>query len=295
MGIYDRDYERDGQDWRGEPGGVQLRWPQTAVSQIILISVLAYVVQLLGSQTFSPYFELHADWVRKPWFGFQLLTYGFLHSMQTPFHLLFNMYGLWLFGRELESRYGWREFLTFYLSAIILGGVVWTLFELPKGSPEGASVIGASGAVTAVTLLYVFHWPERQIFLLVLPAPMWLVGLLVVLGDVSLALRASEQTDVAWVVHLTGAAFATTYYFQRLRLSNWFPDRFPSIKRKPKLRVHSVDDNGNDAEEADEADEARLNEILGKINRAGQDSLTRSEKKFLEQQSRKARERRSKR
>ncbi|MEM1304005.1 MAG: rhomboid family intramembrane serine protease, partial [Planctomycetota bacterium] len=146
MGIYDRDYERDygGQEWRPEGSGLQLRWPRSVHGQLIAINLIIWALQLvLGEQVWG-LFSLKSDWWSRPWSFYQLLTYGFLHSPTNLFHVAFNMYGVWMFGRPLEERYGSREFLWFYLIAVVLGGLVWTLAEL--ASPGSAQVLGASGA-----------------------------------------------------------------------------------------------------------------------------------------------------
>ncbi|QDU86740.1 Rhomboid family protein [Pirellulimonas nuda] len=296
MGIYDRDYERPGNDWRGgggerwrgEPGGVQLRWPQTWVYRLILINIVAYIVQLIGATSFSPYFYLEPDWYRRPWQAYQLLTYGFMHDTDGPGHLFWNMFGLWMFGRDVENKYGRREFITFYLAAIVFGGLMWTAAGVPNGS-VGGPALGASGAVVAVTLLYALNWPERQILLfLVLPVPMWLLAAVMIIGDLSGAFGMGG-TQVAYMIHLTGAALALAYYFGGLRLGEYLPGSFkmPKLSRGPKLRVRTIDDL-----DQEDADETRENAILKKIHDSGQDSLTRAERKFLEQRSRKARERR---
>ncbi len=294
MGIYDRDYERSeggwrggGQGWQGEPGGVQLRLPQTMVMRVILINIVAYIVQLAGATSFSHWFYLDADWYRTPWKAYQLLTYGFTHDPNGPGHLFWNMFGLWMFGRDVENKYGRREFIIFYLAAIILGGLIWTAAGVPNGSRGVA--MGASGGVVAVTLLYALNWPERQILLfLVLPVPMWLLAAIMIIGDLSGAFG-MRDSNVAYMIHLTGAALALAYYFLQLRLGELVPGSLamPKFRSGPRLRVRTIDDL-----DQEDADEERMNAILKKIHDTGQESLSRSEKKFLEQQSRKARERR---
>ena len=57
-----------------------------------------------------------------PW---QLLTYGFLHGSLT--HIAFNMFGLWMFGRDLELLWGPRRFLTYYLVCVVGAGLMQLL------------------------------------------------------------------------------------------------------------------------------------------------------------------------
>ena len=50
--------------------------------------------------------------------AFQLVTYGFLHDVHDLKHILFNCFGLWMFGRSVEARYGPKEYLAFFLAAV---------------------------------------------------------------------------------------------------------------------------------------------------------------------------------
>lgn len=287
MGIYDRDYERadDRYGEYGRPPGLRLTPPRTLVGQIIVVSTALYFVQLLLGRPYFNLFALQADWWRAPWKAFQLVTYGFLHSEENPFHLLWNMLSLWFFGREIEQRHGYREFLLFYLGSIVFGGVVWTLFELAS-SGQG-SVVGASGGVVACIIYCALYFPNRIISLILFQIPLWLLGTVLVLLDLHGAIQQSGST--ASIVHLAGAVFAYLYVTYQWRIENWIPfsGKLPSFKRRPKLRVLRDDD---DEDEPDTL-EAQLDKILDKIKAKGQASLTRQEKRILEEASKKFRDR----
>lgn len=75
----------------------------------------------------------------EPW---RMLTSAFLHDPGSPLHILFNMYSLWIFGRELENVLGKGRFLALYLLSAI-GGSVSVLWL----SDAGSTVVGASGAI----------------------------------------------------------------------------------------------------------------------------------------------------
>jgi membrane associated rhomboid family serine protease len=241
-----------------------------------------YLVQLLSNDRLTEYGWLESDWYRKPWQAYELLTYGFLHSRDL-WHIVLNMFGLWLFGRDLEQRYGPREFLIFYLAGIFVAGIVWTLAELAAG---GNALLGASGGVAAVLILFAFNFPYRTVlFMFVIPMPMWLLAVIIVGTDAMGAINRSG--DVAFTAHLGGALFAALYYKSGLRLTNWLPEQWslPRLTR-PKLRVHEPDevDEGADSDEVDD--------ILRKIQEQGQDSLTRRERRILEEASREYQKRR---
>jgi membrane associated rhomboid family serine protease len=233
----------------------------------------------------TAWLALDADWYRRPWQVYQLLTYGFLHSPNDLWHIALNMFALWLFGREVEARYGAREYLAFYLAAIIVAGVVWTVAEIPTG--VFATMMGASGAVSAVVILFAVNFPYRTVlFFFIIPMPMWVAAVIIVAMDAFGAVNRSGT--VAYTAHLGGAAFGFLYYKWRLRLERWLPGQTwrVGLRRRPKLRVvdsDSVDYNATDR---------RVDEILQKIQEHGQDSLTSRERSILEEASREYQRRR---
>ena len=130
MGFYDRDYQR-GWDEQHEPG-LHLNLPSTLTTKLIIVTCGVYLVQLATRPWLNDIGAPQGDWYRRPWLAYQLLSYGFLHSTDDLWHIALNMFALWLFGREVEARYGKREFLAFYLVAIVVAGLVWTLAEIPS-------------------------------------------------------------------------------------------------------------------------------------------------------------------
>ena len=109
MGIYDRDYHRSG-NYDREPG-FYLGALRMMTTNIILITCALFVVQKVAGPWYENAFALHANWYRQPWKAYQLLTYGFLHAPDDLWHIVLNMLGLFFFGREVELRYGRREYL----------------------------------------------------------------------------------------------------------------------------------------------------------------------------------------
>lgn len=298
MGIYDRDYERDdryggyghGGGYGG--GGVHLRFPQSTINRIVLVTLVAYVVELLFNQPSSDprvpdgnlminALGLQSQWWRQPWQAYQLLTYALVHANENILHVLGNMFGVWMFGRELEQRFGSREILYYYIGSILIGGLAITLGDAIQ--PSGVPTIGASAGTVAVIVLFALLYPHRRVFLYALiPIPMWVIGVFIVGGDL-LGAFGGRGGNIAFEGHLGGAAFALFYYFQRPRLSRLTPENvsMPSLKRRPKLRVHHEEPS----EQVDEFSE-EVDRILRKIKSEGADSLTRHEKRVLERASR---------
>lgn len=288
MGIYDRDYERDRDVYDDSPGfhlGSQL----TLTTKLVIFMGAVYVVQLLAGPWFTNLFSLHANLLAQPWLVFELVTYGFLHDPGDLRHILFNCFALWMFGRAVEFRYGPREYLAFFLAAVVFAGLVWVIGELAsnRGIVQ-ASMLGASGGIAAVLILYCLNYPKQQIYIWgILPLPAWVFALVFVGMDIFGSIHPQKST-VAFTAHIGGALFALIYFFAGWRFSNLLPTSFrmPKLGRRPSLRVHDPVDDVTDA------DEAEVDDILRKIKEQGQDSLTRRERQILEQASREYQKRR---
>ena len=81
---------------------------------------LAYAARRYG--LFISLFSLFPAMIRELGWVWQFVTYMFLHG--SFFHIFFNMYALFLFGRPLEERWGWKEFLSFYLCFFLISHLV---------------------------------------------------------------------------------------------------------------------------------------------------------------------------
>ncbi len=218
----------------------------------------------------------------------RLLSYAFLHGGFA--HIFWNMLFLWWFGSDVEQIYGSREFLAFYLVSALLGGVAFVLTQL-AGLIGPGSCVGASGAVTAVMVLTALHFPTRTILLFfILPVPIWLFVVYQVGKDFSTFLSGID-TEVAVTVHLGGAAFAFAYYKLQFRVLNFLPD-FRAWRRqrsRPKLRVYREEEpvaapaprTAAAAADLDEHLEAKVDAVLAKVAKHGQNSLTDNERQIL--------------
>ena len=278
MGLYDRDYATD---YR-EPG-IHLQAPQSMTIKLVLITVGAYLGQVFYP-ALTDFLCLPSFWYREPWQFYRLLTYGFQHDTRGIEHIFFNMLVLWVFGREVEWKYGQREYLSFYLTAIVIAGLVWSVGEQAAG---GVSVmVGASGAISGLAALYALNFPHRQVlFMFFIPMPMWVAGLIMVGMDAYGAV--SRTSNIACSAHLAGAMFGLIYYrtgWSAARFVGRFLGKLPKPNR-PKLRVH-------EPEEVEDATDSKVDLILKKIQEQGQDSLTWKERRTLEQASREYQNRR---
>ena len=176
MGIYDRDY------YRQERPLFSVGSPRTAVGVLIVINVALWILDFFTPVThvtpagearwLSDHLAVSGATLGQPWMWWRFLTYGFAHSPLNFGHILWNMFGLFIFGRDLEGHYGRKEFTRLYLAMVVLGGLAWAVIAQLKGADPDRIMYGASGAVTGVVLLFALNFPHRTILLFfVLPVP----------------------------------------------------------------------------------------------------------------------------
>ncbi len=232
----------------------------------------------------------------------QLVTYQFMHANFT--HLLYNMFGLWMFGMEVEHVWGSRRFLGFYLVCGVAAGISQLILaplleptSVVSLSGAGIPTVGASGAVYAVLVAFGMMFPDRYIylyFLLPVKAKYFIFGL-IALGVLSIG----DQGTIANLAHLGGAAAGYVYVlyvarrfpFQSLvdQLGRWLNSRRFRRKEDPYREVvdAKVFDINERPKTEQELNQIKIDEILDKISRGGYQSLTEEEKKILFEASKK--------
>lgn len=141
---------------------------------------------------------------QSPFALWQLLTYGFLHGNIN--HILFNMFGLWMFGRDLERLMGPQRFLIYYLTCVVGAGVVQLIVAATQGGLY--PTLGASGGVFGILLAYGMTYPNRMVMLLFPPIPMKAKYFVLMYGLLELYLGISGRSPgVANFAHLGGMLF----------------------------------------------------------------------------------------
>ena len=137
----------------------------------------------------------------------QLLTYGFLHG--GFFHLFVNMFALWMFGTALESLWGSRPFLTFYLVCLIGAGLIQLVVATMAVSAGSIyPTIGASGAVFGILLGFAMMFPNQRLVLIFPPIPIRAKYFVLLYGAFELyAGVTGSMSGVAHFAHLGGMAF----------------------------------------------------------------------------------------
>jgi membrane associated rhomboid family serine protease len=181
---------------------------RSAVTAIIAANVLVYVLQFLSADSIGnafALFPLQPDETGVSYFHFwQLLTYAFLHDIHNPFHLLFNMYGVWMFGSAIERHAGPRRFLVLYFASVITAALTQLIVPSLLGEPL-APVEGASGGVFGLLLAFALLFPNQRLMLLFPPIPMpaWVFATLYALMELYLGIS-GRQAGVAHFAHLGG-------------------------------------------------------------------------------------------
>lgn len=311
MGIYDRDYYRD-----ESRGGAWFSGVAPATKTFLVINVAVFLAQwLTRSEEWARFFAARSDLIFERGWVWQLITAAFFQV--EPISLIFSMLILWWVGREIETMYGSPEFSRFYLTACAVSTLVWALLDYFGRAPGGA-FFGATGAVTALFVLYATYYPRREILLFfVIPMPIWLVVVIFLGLDLLMLLDSARGGGgtAGFAAHLGGAAYGFLYRRLDLRWSKLLQSR----RFKPNLRVVRPEPRDRDItipfppggstratadvpasprasighliapEQLDE----RLDEVLAKIAREGRAGLTEEERMVLEEASRRARDRRT--
>ncbi|MCB0421600.1 MAG: rhomboid family intramembrane serine protease [Bdellovibrionales bacterium] len=175
----------------------------------------------------------------------QPLTYMFVHS-SSPFHIVFNMLILWMFGSELERQWGGKLFLTYYLVTGVGAGLIYSFLVAAYTLLSGnqimmmTPVVGSSGAGFGLLLAYGLLFGERVIYFMML-FPMkakWFVTLLAGIELVSL-LGSGGRSGVANLAHLGGLVSGWAFL---IGYSRW-KQRKSQKKRKGGARLKLVVDN----------------------------------------------------
>lgn len=290
MGFEDREYARESE------GGFSFGRDWSVVTWVIVVNLAVYVLQIMTTyqvqvvghtitlDRVSDFLKLRPnlftfELVTHPWQILEIVGYGFCHAPDNILHIAFNMFSFWMFGRELEARYGGPIFAKMYLTAIVISGLGWLLIENILDSESLRPLIGASGGVSAIVALFVFLFPKRTLLVFgILPAPVWVLGIVWLFMDIQGAVARSG--DVAFTAHLAGAVYGFVFFKTNWTLGSLWPSsgKFRRLNA-PKLKVH-------DPDEVEENFAEQVDEILAKIQTHGQDSLTAKERKILEQASR---------
>ncbi|MDE1975713.1 MAG: rhomboid family intramembrane serine protease [Elusimicrobia bacterium] len=145
-----RVFEHSPIDFRGMP---------PAVKGLIIVNVAVFLLtQLVGPQFYTLFGLVPSRVLQDRWL-WQPVTYLFIHG--GIWHLLFNMFALWMFGVPVESQWGTREFLKFYF----ICGVGAAAASLAMSPHSVVPVIGASGSIFGLLVAFAMLFPDAVVYL----------------------------------------------------------------------------------------------------------------------------------
>ena len=171
------------------------------VLNLIIINALVYVAQLvldksIGLTNILALYSYNSEYFRP----YQLVTHMFAHSPSMFFHILFNMYALWMFGSVLERVWGPKRFLIFYMVCGLAAGVAQMMLV-----KDGAAV-GASGAIMGLLAAFAYLFPNTKFFILPFPFPIKAKYMVAILAAIDLfgGFHPGNADNVAHFAHLGG-------------------------------------------------------------------------------------------
>jgi membrane associated rhomboid family serine protease len=158
------------------------------IKNLIFWNVGIWLLQTLSPGLFQswdgvPLFTVNLEGLERGYL-WQPFTYMWLHEPNFPLHVMMNMFALYMFGTQLETLWGPRRFLRFYIicgvgAGVLIGVCNWIFDERLSGG-----TLGASGAVFGVLTAYALLWPNKQVMLLFPPIPIkaiWLIPTLFIM------------------------------------------------------------------------------------------------------------------
>lgn len=215
-------------------------WKSSVTANLLIINILLFVASWIFTRKgidLNQYLGLHY-WRGSDFNVAQVVTYMFMHA--NVYHIFFNMFTLWVFGRTLEHVMGAKRFLFYYIScgigAAITQEVVWQIAwadSIKLFNPEGFVVmqgaealeyatqagmlndyfnsmvtIGASGAVFGILLAFAMIFPNVPLYLFFIPIPIKAKWMVLGYGIIELFFGINGiSSSVAHFAHLGGMIF----------------------------------------------------------------------------------------
>jgi membrane associated rhomboid family serine protease len=301
MGAADRDYFRD-EERRYAAGGGRPALPPVTKA-LLVANVLVFIADLFSRQPGSEFGEINANFCfaiqsalmeGRVW---ELLTFQFLHL--SPWHLIANCLGIYVFAPWVERWWGSGRFAAFYLLCGVAGALFFTLLTFAgvlPGRDITVPLIGASAGVYGILLSIAVIDPQAIVHLLFPPVALTMrklaliamgIAVVVIVGD-NLVGGGPFQNSGGEAGHLGGAILGLllTRFPQLLGKGAGQkiirPKEFRPRRTGAKLRPRSGAERTTDSE---------ADRILDKINREGIESLTEREREILHEASKQTRER----
>ena len=290
----------------------------TMVTKLVIANVAIYLLINLiwvgivigtgSTEAAKQYYRVFIDWIAlagSPLYTLThiwvVITHMFVH--EGFFHILFNMLFLYWFGNILGDMIGDKKILPLYILGGLMGGLFYMLsFNFLPAWGIGTPALGASAAVMGIVISAAMVAPEYEMRLLFLgDVKLKWIALAAIILDLVQATPGATNSG-GHIAHLGGAfmgylfisnlqkgtdfAIPVNNFFSKIR--GFFDNKklkvayknpnAPTLKRNQK--AHSVSDHRETAQD-------KLDAILDKIKLKGYDALTKAEKDFLAEESKK--------
>ena len=167
---------------------------------LVIVNIIVFILAELSGQKNILFtsFGLVPSEVWTNYKVLQLFTYLFIHG--GFIHIFFNMFVLWMFGKDLEMHRRKIQFLFFYFTCGIGAGLITVLFGIYSIVP----IVGASGAVYGLLVAYGFTYPNRILLLYGL-FPVKAKYLVLGFGGIAfVASISANQSNISHITHLSG-------------------------------------------------------------------------------------------
>ncbi len=211
------------------------------VKYIMIACGGAFVLQMIAGSEMIAIFGLTPLLVWKKGFLWQVVSYMFLHG--DPFHLLWNMFALYMFGCEMERRWGSKFFLQYFFVTGI-GAGVFTLCLTPAMM---IPTIGASGAIYGILLAFALYYPNQTVYFWFL-FPVKVKYFVLIIGLLTFYMSFSQMGgNIAHLAHL-GGMVCGFFFLKPEIMSFYIRPLIQKIKAKWRRRRYRVikRDNNDD-------------------------------------------------
>ena len=228
-----------------------------AIKLLVSVNLTIFFLQTISGKEHL-LFDLFGLVPQAIWSDFMIwqpLTYLFFHG--NIWHVLINMFVLWMFGSELENAWGRKNFLKYYFMTGIGAGIVTCLFNLQSNIP----VVGASGAVYGILLAYGLSFPNRTVYLYGL-IPIKSIWFVIAIGILAFFSSFQQMTQISHLTHISGMAIGYIFLKRRWRLNDiWFKIRKKTLEYR--IQIEDV------KQSKEKVLEKNIDNILDKIQNVG--------------------------
>jgi membrane associated rhomboid family serine protease len=248
----------------------------SGVKLLLIINIIVFVlIELSGKRsTLFLSFGLVPSMVWSQLKIWQIFTYSFIHG--GFFHIFFNMFVLWMFGKDLENQWGTKDFLIYYFVCGMGAGFITALFGINSIIP----VVGASGAIYGLLVAYGFTYPNRLVYLYGL-FPLKVKHMVLGLGVIAFfASMSASQSNISHITHISGMIIGLIMMYFNLSWSGLKMWYF-------KFRLKNISQQSTINNDKEKQMRQKVDEILDKLNDNGWESITAKEEKYLNQASKK--------